>query len=145
MAREWRDTREPLVALREDEGQPDDRRLAETHALPMAMREAVVVQEGGHTHFLAVYDNGWNVVYAFVDGGDFWAHPTSVTPCSFSHKSSRERSVYIMLQNPILSQSWSLAPAERLPAAVRRYAGHGSGNLSPSSRAWPSESLLCLG
>jgi hypothetical protein len=38
----------------------------------------------------------------------------------------------------MLSQSLSLAPAERLPAAVRRYAGHVSGNISPSSREWPS-------
>ncbi len=38
------DPREPVVALGEDEGQPDDRRFAETQALPLAMGEEVVVQ-----------------------------------------------------------------------------------------------------
>src|SRR6266702_4632838 len=50
-----------------------------------------------------------------------------------------------LVTSAMLSQSLSLAPAQCLPAAVRRYAGHVSGNISPSSRAWPSESLLCLG
>jgi hypothetical protein len=38
------DTIEPVVALGEDEGQPDHRRLAETQALPMAIGREVVVQ-----------------------------------------------------------------------------------------------------
>jgi len=87
------DPREPVVALGEDEGQPDHRRLAETQALPMAIGEEVVVQSFSHTHVLEGCDDGWDVVYAFVDGGDFFAHPTSVTQFSFSHKNSREMSV----------------------------------------------------
>jgi hypothetical protein len=38
------DTSEPVVALGEDEGQPDDCGLAETQTLPMAIGEKVVVQ-----------------------------------------------------------------------------------------------------
>ena len=38
------DTREPVVALGEDEGQPDDCGLAETQTLPIAIGEKVVVQ-----------------------------------------------------------------------------------------------------
>ena len=86
------DTREPVVALGEDEGQPYDRRLAETHTLPMAIGREVVVQECGHTHFLEVRDDDWYVVYSFVGCCDFFAHPTRFTHCSFSSEKSREMS-----------------------------------------------------
>jgi hypothetical protein len=88
-----RDTLEPVVALGEDKGQPYDRRLAETQALPIAIGREVVVQECGHTHFLEVRDDGWYVVYSFVGCGDFFVHPTSLTQFSFSRENSREMSV----------------------------------------------------
>lgn len=82
--------REPVVALGEDEGQPHDRRPAETHALPIAIGREVFVQEFGHAHFLEVRDEGRYVVDSFVDGSDFYAHPTSLTQFSFSRENSRE-------------------------------------------------------
>jgi hypothetical protein len=87
------DTREPVVALGEEAGEPYDGRLAETQALPMAMGREVVVQACGHTPFLEVRDHGWYVVDSFVGCCDFFAHPTSVTQCSFSRENSRETSV----------------------------------------------------
>jgi len=84
------DAREAVVALGEDEGQPHDGRPAETHALPMAIGREVCVQEFGHAHFLEVRDDGRYVVYSFVGGSDFCAHPTSLTQFSFSRENSRE-------------------------------------------------------
>ena len=71
------DTIEPVVTLGKDKGHPDDRRLAETQALPIAIGREVVGQEVGHTPCLEGRDAGWDVVYAFVGCWDLFAHPTS--------------------------------------------------------------------
>jgi hypothetical protein len=91
------DAIEPVVALGEDEGQPNDRRPAETQSLPIAIGREVCVQEFGHAHILEVRDDGRYVVYSFVGCCDLFAHPTSLTQFSFSRENSHEMSVYVLV------------------------------------------------
>src|SRR5439155_25168261 len=84
---------ESVVILGEDEGQPHDRRPAETQSLPITIGLEVVVQEFGHAHVLEVHNDGWYVVHAFVGCSDCYAHPTSSTQIAFSRENSHEMSV----------------------------------------------------
>jgi len=86
----WLDPREPVVALGEQEGEPHHGRPAEAQALPMAMGREVLVQSFGHAHFLAVGEDGRDVVDSCVGCGNFFAHPTSVTQFSFLRENSHE-------------------------------------------------------
>jgi hypothetical protein len=85
---------ESVVTLGEDEGQPHDRRLAETQSLPITIGREVFVQEFSHAHVLEVHKDGWYVVDAFVGCCNSCAHPTSLTQISFSRENSHEMSEY---------------------------------------------------
>ena len=104
---------EAVVTLGEDEGQPHDRRLAETQSLPITIGREVFVQEFSHAHVLEVHKDGWYVVDAFVGCCNCCAHPTSLTQISFSRENSHEMSVlYCHFQNyPTWFQNYlSLVP-----------------------------------
>ena len=51
------DVIEPVVALGEDEGQPDNRHPSETQSRPIAVSREVVVQQLGHAHLLELRDD----------------------------------------------------------------------------------------
>jgi len=73
------DAIEPVVTLGEDEGQPHACRPAQTQSLLMALGREVCIQAFGHVHFLERRDDRRDSVYLFVDCGDLFAHPTSLT------------------------------------------------------------------
>ena len=84
------DAREPVVALGEEKSQPHHGRPAEAQALPIAVRREVLVHSFGHAHFLKGREDSRDVVDSFVGCGHVFAHPTSLTPFSFSCENSCE-------------------------------------------------------
>ena len=55
----------PMIPFRQDVGHPDGCRPAQAHALPVAMRLEVVIQQVWHTHLVTVDQQERNIVHSF--------------------------------------------------------------------------------
>jgi hypothetical protein len=57
---------EAVIALREDEGQPDRHQMAKTQALPIAVSGKRLIEQFRHAHLFQLGEEQWNVIDSFV-------------------------------------------------------------------------------
>jgi hypothetical protein len=68
----------PMIPFRQDVGQPDHGRPAQAHALPVAMRLEVAIQQVCDAHPLALGQQERNIVYSFGRDRQRFCHSDSL-------------------------------------------------------------------